>query len=146
MTMRMGDLSISFVRSGLRALLFVNLPAALFGAVVAALYNPDLSAEDLALLLCIPLLLMSLLMRIIMILRPVTPEERAKQADVHLWKVIRENPWVLVLLTSVFALLWACASLLAVPVYAVAGVNWAYGFAWAGMLFGLAVALFFVTI
>ena len=144
-------LAVRYARSGLRALLTFNIPAAFLAVAVAGLVNPDVSGDDLAILVAIPLLIVVLLMRTIMIWHPqpgLTPEQREEVA--HTFKQLTyKTPWLLPLLVSVVLLLWAVASLLAVPVYTVLGLEprlVLYGCAWAGILFGLSVILFVVVL
>jgi len=135
----------------LRALLMFNLPAALLAVAVAAVVNPTASGDDLAIVVTVPLLVLVLLMRAIMIWRPqpeLAPEQR-EEATQALKQLIHKARWLRPLMASTVLLVWAIASLLAVPIYAAFGLESGlilYGFAWAGILFGLGVILFIVAI
>ena len=144
-------LAIRYGRSGLRALLLFNFPAAFLSVAVAAAVNPTASGDDLAILVTVPLLILAVLMRAIMIWRPqpeLAPEQREAAAQA-LKQLTHKARWLLPLMASTVLLVWAVASLLAVPIYAAFGLESGlilYGFAWAGILFGLGVVLLIVAL
>jgi hypothetical protein len=140
------DLVLWSIRSGLRSLGLFNLPVALFGLAGAVVINPTASADELAVLVAVPLPFFVLLMRAFVIWRPqpqLTPQEIEKATRL-LKELFRKFPWLLPATAGVWALAWAIGSLLAVPIYLALRLDTAlvlYGFVWAGMLFGLGVLL-----
>ena len=145
------DLVLRPVRAGLRWAAVFCFPAAFLGLAIAALVNPTASGDDLAVLVAVPLLVFVLILRAITIWHPYAPQsEKALQEGRRLLKeALREFPWLRPIMMSSAALMWAIGSLLATPIYWLLGLDTAlilYGFAWAGILFGVGVALFFLAL
>lgn len=117
-----------FLRNGRRVFLWFSLPFALIGVTSALLWFPDATAEDLVLVVGLPLLVFTLGARIAMAIKPQKefPDDRAGAKALAM--VFRAVPALAVLLLATVSILLGFATLAAVPIYLALGIDWALAF------------------
>jgi len=118
----------TFLRRGRNVLVPLNLPFAVLGVAGALLWVPDATGEELVLVVGLPLLLLTLGLRVWMAVKP-QPELRDDRAAAKvLAKTFRAVPALPVLLIAMLLILLGFSTLAAVPIYLALGIDWAPGF------------------
>jgi hypothetical protein len=117
-----------FLRNGTRFFFWLSLPFALLGVTTALYWAPEAKAEDLVLVVGIPLGLFVLGARIVMMIKPQREFPDDRPAAKAYAMVFRAVPALAVLLLATIVILLGFATLAALPFYFLLEIDWAPAF------------------